>query len=250
MNEDTHPAAAEDRPIALPRSGPTKSLVQKLFARAVRVETVEALNSKFRLITLQGDALKDISWTPGASIDLLLGGWVRRRYTPLEFDPKAGRTHILAYLQAGGPGSRWAQSVCAGEPCFVFGPRSSFNLTKLRRPAVFFGDETTFGLARALRATAAAERGIEFFFELNTPVESIQALEALALPSSRCSIRTDHDDHLPELEMKMLELVHVHRPSQFLLSGRAAAIQRIIKILKKAGLSSSQFLTQVYWACQ
>ncbi|EAQ81522.1 hypothetical protein DSM3645_28112 [Blastopirellula marina DSM 3645] len=222
--------------------------MQKLFARQALVDSIEELNPKFRLITLNGDALKNVVWTPGDKIQIQLGGWVQRTYTPLDWEPDEGRTRILVYLHAEGPGTRWACSLRVGDACPLFGPRRSINLTQLRRPAVFFGDETTFGLARALRATTSETEGVEFLFEVSTLSESVQTLEHLGIANAQHCVRADDDAHLPELETRMLGLLDSQQPAQFVLAGRSTAIQRIRQALRQRSCSSAQFHTRAYWA--
>ena len=55
----------------------------------------------------------------------------------------------------------------------MFGPRSSLDLQRLDRPALLFGDETSFGLAHALRFTQAGD--------LSQPVESLMTTEPRTL---------------------------------------------------------------------
>jgi ferric-chelate reductase (NADPH) len=248
MTDRTPQPATEDSPAAIRRHGLIESVVQKLLARQARVDFVESLNQKFRLITLQGESLKDVDWTPGNKVQIMLGGWVQRTYTPIDWDRADGRTRFLAYLHAEGPGTHWARSVQVGDSCTIFGPRRSINLEAVRRPAVFCGDETTFGLASAMRACVPDEAGIEYLFELSTPSESLDVLELLGLSNASHCNRRDNDAHMPELEARMLELLNSHNPTQFVLSGRSVAIQRLQKLLRQKGYATSQFHTLAYWA--
>lgn len=248
MNDSRLPAATESTLHPGNRPGLVESVLQKLFTRQSRVDAIEELNSKFRLITLSGDALKNVTWTPGDKVQVQLGGWVQRTYTPLDWVPEEGRTRILAYLHADGPGTRWARSLRVGDPCTLFGPRRSLDLTQLRRPAVFFGDETTFGLARAFQSTARAAEGVEFLFEVSTPSEFLQALEHLGLVKVHHCVRGAGETHLPELESRMLELLNSHHPEQFVLAGRSTAIQRLRQALRQRGCYTSQFHTRADWA--
>lgn len=248
MNDSRLPEATESTPPVVKRPGVVESVLQKLFTRQSRVDSIEELNPKFRLITLSGDALKNVTWTPGDKVQVQLGGWVQRTYTPLDWVPEEGRTRILVYLHADGPGTRWARSLRVGDVCTLFGPRRSIKLTQLRRPAVFFGDETTFGLARALRSTTREAEGVEFLFEVSTPSESLQALEHLGLAKAHHCVRADGESHLPELETRMLGLLDSHHPAQFVLAGRSTAIQRLRQVLRNRGCYASQFHTRAYWA--
>ncbi len=248
MNDRRLPVATESTSPVGKRPGVVESTLQKLFTRPSHVDSMEELNPKFRLITLNGDALKKATWTPGDKVQIQLGGWVQRTYTPLEWISEEGHARILVYLHADGPGTRWARSLRIGDACTLFGPRRSIDLTQLRRPAVFFGDETTFGLARALRSTTKQTDGIEFLFEVSTPRESLQALEYLGLANAHHCVRTDDEAHLPQLETRMLALLNSHRPAQFVLAGRSTAIQRLRQVLRQQGCYASQFHTRAYWA--
>ncbi|HEY4308756.1 MAG TPA: siderophore-interacting protein [Pirellulales bacterium] len=248
MNDRRFPVSPESMPPAGKGPGLIESAFQKLFTRQSRVESIEELNAKFRLITLSGDALKKVTWTPGDKLQVQLGGWVQRTYTPLDWISEEGRTRILIYLHADGPGTGWARSLRVGDACTLFGPRRSINLTQLRRPAIFFGDETTFGLARALRSMTRETEGVEFLFEVSTPSESLPALEHLGLTKAQHCVRADGEAHLPELETRMLELLDSHHPAQFVLAGRSTAIQRLRQVLRQRGCYASQFHTRAYWA--
>ncbi len=248
MNDSRPPLATESAPSAGKRPGMIESVVQKLFTRQSRVDSIEELNPKFRLITLSGDALKNVAWTPGEKVQIQLSGWVQRTYTPLDWASEEGRTRLLVYLHADGPGTHWARSLRVGDTCTLFGPRRSIDLTQLRRPAIFFGDETTFGLAAALQSTTKGAESIAFLFEVSAASESLQALEHLGLANAHHCVRTDDEAHIPELEARMAELLESHHPAQFVLAGRSIAIQRLRKALKQRGYSASQFHTRAYWA--
>jgi len=222
--------------------------VQKVFTRQARVDSVEELNPKFRLITLSGDELKNVAWTPGDKVQIQLGGWVQRTYTPLDWVPEEGRFRILVYLHADGPGTRWARSLRVGDACTVFGPRKSIDLTQLRRPAIFFGDETSFGLARALKGPKAQAEGIAFLFELSTPPESFAAVAYLGFSKTHHHFRSDSEIHSLELEAQMRALLAAHRPIQFVLTGRSTSVQSLHKLLRREGFSSSQIRARAYWA--
>jgi ferric-chelate reductase (NADPH) len=224
-------------------------MMLKLFTRQARVESVEAINPKFSVITLQGDALKDVAWTPGDKIQMQFGGWVQRTYTPLDWDAASGRTRMLVYLHADTPGVQWARAVQAGDGCVLFGPRRSIDLRRLRQPCLFFGDETSFGLALALRSTAADIEGMAFLFEVSTPLESRHVLnQFLGMPQADCLMRHDSEAGSRELLDKMQAVIAAHRPEQIVLTGRSTAVQQLHRAARQQGFSASQLLTKAYWA--
>src|SRR5258708_2149027 len=80
-----------------------------------RVKAVEDLNPKFRMITVHGRALQNVAWTPGDKIEIQLGSWAQRTYTPLAWDAAEGSTQIVVYQHSDGPGTDWARALRAGD---------------------------------------------------------------------------------------------------------------------------------------
>jgi len=224
-----------------------EAAVQKVFTRRARVVAVEDLNAMFRIITIEGDALRKVDWTPGDKIQIQLGGWVQRTFTPVAWDAVEGRTRILAYMHGDGPGARWAREARAGDDCVLFGPRKSIDGTK-PGPVVLFGDETSFGLAVALSSTIAGSHPVEMLFEISTLAESQPVIEHLGLGKLHASVRAENDAHLVEVEDQVRALLEAHQPMQFVLTGKSTSIQRIRQWLRQYGVTSSQFQNRAYWA--
>ena len=177
------------------RAGLLESAMLKLFTRHVQVLHIEDIGSAFRTITLSGEALRNVAWAPGDKIQIQLGGWVQRTYTPIDWDAENGRTRFLVCLHADGPGTRWARTRRKGDACIVSGPRRSLELSGLKSPAVLFGDETSFGLAAALGDTPLADDAIRVF-EVSDVAESRLALEAIGLSEAVLIERIAADGHL------------------------------------------------------
>jgi ferric-chelate reductase (NADPH) len=89
------------------RAGRIELALQKIFTRSAQVLEVEDVGGSFRLVTLGGDALRDAAWTPGDKIQVMLGGWVQRTYTPIDWDGELGRMRLLVYLHGDAPGTQW-----------------------------------------------------------------------------------------------------------------------------------------------
>jgi ferric-chelate reductase (NADPH) len=248
MNETSSPASARRDAPAGRRAGPFETAMQKLFSRSARVVAIEDLNAMFRIVTLGGDALREVQWTPGDKIQIQLGGWVQRTYTPLDWDPAKGLTRILAYLHSDGPGTRWAREAHVGDDCVFFGPRRSIDLTQLQAPAILFGDETSFGLAAALKNTGAANRRVDLLFEVSTPVESESVIERLGLGDVHMRACAQNDVHLTDIEERMRAVLEARQPLQFVLTGKSTSIQRIRRWLRQHGGSSAKFQNKAYWA--
>ncbi|MGY8707719.1 siderophore-interacting protein [Bradyrhizobium sp. 18BD] len=214
--------------------------------RSVRVTAVETLSPRFRLIELEGEALKDVAWTAGQKIQVAMGaGLSARTYTPMSWDTGRGRTRLLAFAHGDGPGSRWVSGLRTGDACQFFGPRHSLDLAGLEAPVVVFGDETSFGVAAALRNNLQAG-GALHMFEATDIAESRQALDAINLREARLIARSTSENHLATVEAEMLRLAA--NGAQFVLTGKASSIQRISRALKAAGVASSRIKAKAYWA--
>jgi NADPH-dependent ferric siderophore reductase len=214
--------------------------------RPARVTAIETLSPRFRLVELEGEALQDVAWTAGQKIQVAMGaGLSARTYTPMSWDTSKGRTRLLAFAHGDGPGSRWASSLCEGDICQFFGPRRSLDLAGFVAPVVLFGDETSFGIAAALRNNLQAG-GALHMFEASDVVESRQVLDAISLSEARLIARSASDSHLATIEAETLRLAA--NGAQFILTGKASSIQRISRALKAAGVASSRINAKAYWA--
>ncbi|WP_407184108.1 siderophore-interacting protein [Bradyrhizobium centrosematis] len=214
--------------------------------RPARVAAIESLSPRFRLIELEGDALKDIAWAAGQKIQIAMGtGLSARTYTPMSWDSGRGRTRLLAFMHGDGPGSRWADNLREGGACRLFGPRRSLDLAGLAAPVVLFGDETSFGLAAALRGTMQAGGSLHMF-EATDVAAARQVLDAMSLGESRLVARSSGEDHLAKVEAEMLRLAA--NRAQFVLTGKASSIQHVSRALKAAGVAPARIKAKAYWA--
>ena len=229
------------------RAGLIESAVLKLFTRGAHVLDIEEVGAAFRLVTLGGEGLREANWTPGDKVQLLLGGWVQRAYTPIDWDAQAGRTRLLIYLHADGPGTRWARALHKGDACAVFGPRKSIDLTRLPAPAILFGDETSFGLAATL-VGGARLTNTQLFFEVSSLAQAQPALTRFGLGNAHLGMRGEDDAHLGALGEKMLAALQTEPTANVVLSGKASSIQYLRKLYKQSGIGAGRLRAKVYWA--
>jgi ferric-chelate reductase (NADPH) len=214
--------------------------------RPARVATVETLSLHFRLVDLEGEALRNVNWTPGQKVQVAMGsGMSARTYTPMSWDADSGRTRLLAFAHGDGPGSRWSSALREGDTCQFFGPRRSLDLSGLQSPVVLFGDETSFGLAVALRDSSQADGAIHVF-EASDAAESRPVLEAIGLGQATLIERIADDAHLAAVEAEVLRLAA--SGAHFVLTGKASSIQRVSRALKATGVVSSRVKAKAYWA--
>ncbi|UPJ54205.1 siderophore-interacting protein [Bradyrhizobium sp. 200] len=214
--------------------------------RPARVAAVETLSPHFRLADLEGEALRNVAWTAGQKVQVSMGsGLCARTYTPMSWDADSGRTRMLTFAHGDGPGSRWASGLREGDTCQFFGPRRSLDLSGPESPVVLFGDETSFGLAAALRDSPLGA-GALHVFEASDVAESRPVLEAIGLGQATLIERIADDAHLAAAEAEMLRLAA--SGAHFVLTGKASSIQRLSRALKAVGVVSSRMKTKAYWA--
>lgn len=231
--------------------GRIEGALTRLFMKEATVTEIGDLDAHFRLVTLKGDSLRGVRWTPGQKVQVALGGWVYRTYTPLCWDADEGRTQLLVFLhgpQPQSPASAWGRALKPGDACTLLGPRDSLDLSALARPGLLFGDETSFALAHALRFTAQGANDVRLLFEVTSKSAAEQVLGKLGISFAALVERTANDAHLSELEQLAADQIRARAIESCALSGKAPSIARLNKRLRAQGLSGRQLRTRAYWA--
>jgi NADPH-dependent ferric siderophore reductase len=214
--------------------------------RPAHVVAVETLSAHFRLVDLEGEAIKDIAWSAGQKIQVAMGtGLTTRTYTPMSWNAQHGMMRLLTFAHGEGPGSQWAKGLQSGDTCQFLGPRRSLDLSGLVAPAVLFGDETSFGLAAALRDASQGPIAT-CLFEVSDAAEAGRGLEAIGLGEATVIERLPEDMHIGAAEAALSRLAGGGTP--FILTGKASSIQRVRRALKAAGVGSSRIKVKAYWA--
>ena len=217
-----------------------------MFMKHAAVAACETIADRFRLITLEGPALKACAWMPGHKIQIAMGSaFVARTYTPIEWDAVAGRTRILGYAHGDGPGSAWVRGLKSRDECDIFGPRGSLDVSGVAGPLAILGDETSIGLAYALLHQDQA-RTVVCRFEVDDIEASRRATAHLGLADAMLFGRTDDSAHLEEMEATLPPLIAVG--ATFVLTGKAGTIQRLRQDLKRQAVPAARIVTKAYWA--
>lgn len=220
--------------------------ILSLFLRDAAVRAVTELSPHFRLVELEGEALRDVDWRPGQQIQIGVGsGLLNRTYTPMHWDRTSGRTQFVAFLHGEGPGCDWLRRVQPGQHCMLMGPRASLDLAGLPPQAALFGDETCVSLAASWRTLRGAG-AVQHVFEVSDAAESRSIIEALGIENVVLVERRADDSQLDIAEAELLELAA--RGTRFALAGRAPSIQRIKRALRTVGIGSSGAKAKAYWA--
>lgn len=222
-----------------------------LVLREGRVSRVRDVGARFRWLSVQGDGLRDLEWTPGDKVQVLLPGLDMRTYTPLRWDRAAGTTELLLYRNQPAtadpaterPGTRWIRTVQEGDACRFVGPQRSLSVAAA--PAVLFGDETSFAVARALGSGASPPPAC--VFEVSAPSECTQVLAELGLPDAVCIERAAADAHLETVNERLQRLLDERPGARLLMTGRAQAIQAL-QLRRRAAGQPRPHKTKAYWS--
>jgi ferric-chelate reductase (NADPH) len=228
------------------KDGTITKLVKRILLTNAEVTNSQRISEHFCLVTLQGDELKKATWTPGGKIQVNMGaGFNNRTYTPIYWDSQTGQTQILAYLHGDTPGCEWAKNAQPRQAVRFLGPRPSLDLPTYAASAVLFGDETSIGLAAALRRVPGGDAA-PCVLEVTDPTEAGAALITLGVTDAILIKRREDWSHLTDVHAALLEAASDN--SVFFLTGRAASIQSIKKALTQAGIGNTRQRAKAYWA--
>lgn len=220
--------------------------LKKWLMQPSRVASAEMLSEHFRIIALEGDAMKTASWIPGQQIQIALGsGLTGRTYTPMIWDRDAGATQLLIFLHGDGPGCTWARTAQSGSRYDFLGPTRELRLA-FDRPFTLFGDETDFGLAIALQGAAGFGIKPRFHFEVSNAAESRDVLTSIDVSDAHLVERTGDGQHLAD--MARVLATSANEGHQLVLSGNARSIQQMKKRISTLCGRAPAFIVKPYWS--
>ncbi|MEN7538787.1 siderophore-interacting protein [Aurantiacibacter flavus] len=238
------PVASTPNPL-VKASGRLGQALIRLMMRQVSVVAAERLAGRFKLITLEGEPLRGVTWIPGQKIQIAMGSaFVARTYTPIEWNASAGRTCILAFEPGHGPGSDWVRNIEPGGTCHLFGPRTSLDPRGMNSPVALFGDETSIGLAYALAQARPGQ--VTCVLEVDDVPATRKVLRDLELDHAEVIARHPEEAHLDAMKSKLPYLLAAGM--SFILTGKSRTVQRLRQSLKAYGCPSTSLLAKAYWA--
>lgn len=217
--------------------------------QTVQISSVEVISEHFRMITMQSESLMKAAWAPGEKIQINVGDWNVRTYTPLSIDQQTGKMRIVVYIHGNGPGSKWASEVKAGDECQILGPRESVGPDYHLKPIVVFGDETSLALGAACRKIGGKSSHYHFVFEVSDIEESHRVCWDLDI--AECSTlvqKTDDGSHLNEICAHLQNTYDIASSGQLILTGNEKSIRTVRNRMREKGFSSVKMKTKVYWA--
>lgn len=207
-----------------------------------KIVSNEALSPHFQLLTISGKNFKK-DWIPGQKIQVQLKNDEMRSYTPCSWDSNIGVMQTLVYMHGKGPGALWARDVKPKAKVVILGPKKSLKLDiDSTKSVIFFGDETTFGLAHAIKQNFS-EIKFHFFMESTDTDESSAILKRFDLEDALLV-------SLNQLDLIAQEISKIYLQdslSKIVLSGKQQSIVALRTKLHALGVPADAIGTKVYW---
>jgi NADPH-dependent ferric siderophore reductase len=228
-------------------------LASGMMLTSALVSEVERLSPRFVRVGLRAAAFRTASWKPGTKLQLRprRGTLGLRTYTPVEWDAEHGATRLIAFTHGEGPAAEWFRAVQVDAPCEVFGPRGSMDLRGLSDRVVFVGDESSVGLACALRtatatatATATTAPDVRHVFEAIDPAELATVLDELGLAATS-TVLPRADDRTGLVAQARAAAV---APFDLVVSGDAATVHAVRRAARSWPHRPTTTRARAYWA--
>jgi len=228
--------------------GDTMEVVFNGMIHPVEGSSVEYLSLNLKKIVMAGD-LSGTKFTPGNVIEFRVNDHEFRHYTASRFDRQQGVCEMLVYLHGKGEGSRWAESIKAGDRLKMMGPGGKINYRYAHSHHFVFGDETSLGLFACLKEAALEnDHPLYCLAELE---ENYSGWPELVHVPAEVVGKSFATPALPATE-KISALGGLFwqewRDAAFYLTGRARSIQAVRKELLSQGVSMKNIQTEPYWA--
>jgi ferric-chelate reductase (NADPH) len=215
--------------------------------RSARILAVERVGERYRLIDMLAKGCRALKWRPGMKIKIDTGDGETRTYTPIEIDGESGRLRILAYIHGDSPASQWALALAAGDKTWTAVPSSSLSFDSLRAPVIFFGDETSFGSAKALQIHIGSNCSTKYVFEVRRPEEARAVIARLALTNAELVQVQKDQSHLCDVVRQLRNAMVDLSTHCLVLTGNGLSIQAIRSALRASGDSEIDFVVKAYW---
>lgn len=223
------------------------SVIGNSISSPAKVVGVESINAHFKFIEIESESFKGLTLKPGEKIQVNVGDWNIRTYTPLEIDSEKGTMKILGFIHGNGPGSNWVKNVGPGEDCPLIGPRSSMNLAESVDPILIFGDETAVAMAATFKNLRKGSV-VKAVFTVSPGVEIGTLLERLELDDSVVFVKSANESLESTVKDRVNGLIKELGIPWVLLAGHAQAIQEMRSNLKNNGIAMTKVKVKAYWA--
>lgn len=218
----------------------TNLLVKYLIKKSIVISN-KKIGEDFQLLTIKLAQKK--SWTAGQKIQIKVSKTELRSYTPSSWSADNRTFQTLIYNHRSGPGALWSESIAPQTSVQVVGPRKSLELSGNNDNLIFFGDETTFGLACILKKTLK-KSSIKCFFEATRYSDSLLALQSLQLEESVLIERTRSDTHL---KICLDKIMDIYSNETIIISGKKNSIEFLERSLLERNIPPEKIIKKRYW---
>ncbi len=201
------------------------------------------ITSSVKKITFQGNVYKMDFIIGGASV-IRVSETDYRNYTVAHHDIEKGIIEIIFHIHGNGTGSTYINTLKTGDELYISSPRGHRAYDPKVKQYVFFGDETTLGLACSLySALKQNDHQFQFIFELDD--ENKDAPKVLGLENH--TVFAKDGSFSSEIWLRNLPLFQSpeFKTTNFVLTGNVKSVQALRKVLKN--FNTGKILAQGYW---
>jgi NADPH-dependent ferric siderophore reductase len=209
----------------------------------VKVSETSYISPQIKKIQFQGDISK-WNFQIGYASVVRVSETEFRNYTVADHDKEKGIFDIIFHIHSNGIGSRYIDSLQTNDELFISPPRGKKLYNPGVKQQVFFGDETSLGVALALLPLLKRNHHqFQFYFELdgeNKTVPGLLGLENFTVFPKNGSFRN-------EKWLNTLPLFQTQEwnTADFALAGNVKSVQAFRKVLKDK--TRGNIHSQGYW---
>ena len=209
----------------------------------MKVLEIQRLSPKVKRIRFKGN-LSGMNFYLGYAVAVRVSDTEYRNYTPSYSDASAGILEIVVHLHGSAPGSNLMDALKPGDELRISMPRGRKMYDSSFDKHVFFGDETSLGLALAFYTTLKnTQHHYHFYFELdecNTAIPKLLGFDNYTILPKSLFLSEAFE------EIDVLQSGNWLTAS-FILTGNAQSVQKIRQVLKRQPRLGKIHL-QAYWA--
>jgi len=209
----------------------------------VKVLEIHYITPSIKKITFQGNISKMDFIIGGASV-IRVSETEYRNYTVAYHDIEKGTIEVIFHIHGNGVGSTYISTLKTGDELYISIPRGHRAYDPKVKQYVFFGDETTLGLACSL-FTVMKQNGdqFQFIFELDNANKNVPNLLGL----ENHTIFVKDGSFSSEIWLKNLPIFQTpdFKNTNFVLTGNVRSVQALRRVLKN--LNTGKILAQGYW---
>lgn len=219
-------------------------LAEKMVFYPVIATDVQDISIQFKMVELQGEWLKTAAWNPGEKMKVQLGN-LARSYTPMFVDKESGKVQFLIHLHGNGPGSAWASHLKKGDAAYLSEARKSLSFPPKTSEVIFFGDETTFGIAHVVKTYC---EGARFLFETSSVEGGQKVLSHRCITDGVLFEKEQGAAHLTKVTKQILEIGKTYKDPKVILMGNEQSIAKVKKMLGEEGFPLGNCTTKSHWS--